>query len=517
MKAQRSLSNPAGGRLVMAALAGLAVAGPCVAQAPDADTSTTTAARSWAVEPSVALRQTFTDNRDLSTRKASDSITELTGAVRVSTGRGAVRGALDYALTGVVYARDNDANELRHVLSANALAELIAGTAFVDVRGNYQQQAVSAFGTQSRDAAVDNRNSTDVGSLLVAPYVRGRFGAVRAEARASLQTTRAKDTMDGDVDEGRFTVRVDSGESPRPLGWFADASRTVTDYRAGRRTHDDLARAGLSYRVGPEWRIGAHVGQERTDLATLDSESTTTGGIEVDWIPSVRTNLNAAVERRFFGTGHSLRFAHRTPNTAWAVYSSRDISSNQLQGTGAFGTAYDLFFRQFASTEPDEIKRDQLVRDYMRANGIDPRSVIVGGFLTAAVTLQRSHGASVALVGVRNTLTLRLNASNTERADRIATAVDDLSSVDEVRQRGAVLDWSHRLTPESSLSLAGAVQRSTSDTSNERNTLKTISLSWTARLGPRTTATAGARRADFDSRTSPYVENAVFAAARYAF
>jgi uncharacterized protein (PEP-CTERM system associated) len=482
------------------------------------DASTAGPARVWSFEPSASLRQTFTDNRDLSAVKRSDAITEATGSIALRGNRGPLRGSLDYSLTGALHARDTDDNELRHFLGAAATAEVIDGIGFVDMRGNYSQQSISAFGTRSTDAALDNRNSTDVGSLFISPYLRGRLGGtVLYEARASAQTTRAKDTDASDVDESSVLLRFNTGDGPSPLGWFADARRNVSDYRAGRRTFDSRARAGLTYRIGPDWRVGANIGRERTDIAVASGESTSTWGLEADWAPSPRTSLNAAVEERFFGLSHLLRFAHRTPNTAWAISSSRDVSTNTAQGIGSFGSAYDLFFRQFASSEPDETKRDLMVRDYLRSNNIDPRAVVVGGFLASAVTLINAQSASVALVGVRNTLTFRLNASRQERADRVATVLDDLSTVEEVRQQGALVDWAFRLSPVSSLGVALAYQRSTSDVASQRSTLKSITATWTAELGPRTTATAGARHADFDSPSSPYDENAVFAAVRMSF
>jgi uncharacterized protein (PEP-CTERM system associated) len=497
----------------------IAAAAVCtVSSALAQDASPAGPSRVWSFEPSASLRQTFTDNRDLSDVKRSEAITEATGSMTVRGNRGPLRGSLDYSLTGTLHARDSGDNELRHFLGAAATAEVIDGIGFVDVRGNYSQQAISAFGTQSTDAALDNRNSTDVGSLFVSPYLRGRLGgAILYEARASARTTRAKDTDASDVDERSVLLRLNTGETPSRLGWFADARRNIVDYRAGRRTFDSRARVGLTYRFGPDWRIGANVGKERTDIAIPGGESTSTWGLEADWTPSPRTSMNAAVEDRFFGLSHSLRFAHRTPSTAWALSSSRDLSSYDRQGIGSFGSAYDLFFRQFASSEPDEIKRDLLVRDYLRSNGIDSRAVVIGGFLSSAVTLTNAQSASVALVGVRNTLTFRLTASRQERADRVATVLDDLSLVEEVRQHGALVDWSFRLSPISSLGVAAAYQRSTSDVTSQRNTLKSITATWRAQLGPRTTATAGARHAEFDSPSSPYDENAIFAAVRMSF
>jgi len=476
------------------------------------------AGRGFTVEPSASVRQTFTDNRELTTAKASESITELGAGLRLASNRGALRGSLDYALTGSLHARNSDANDVRHFLGAAATAELIDGAALVDMRASYSQQAISAFGTQSSDNALVNANRTDVASLSIAPSLRGNLGAfARYQARATVETTRAKNTDASDVDNASLSLRLDSGGSQRSLAWFAEATHQTSDFKAGRRTFDDRVRAGASLVVGTDWRIGLNAGRERSDLRTLDGASNDTYGLQLEWSPSPRTVLSAEAEHRFFGSSHALRFTHRTANTSWAVSDSRDLSNSSAQGVGGFGSAYDLFFRQFASTEPDAIKRDALVRNYLSANNINPNAVVVGGFLASAVTLKRAQTASAAFTGARNTVTLQLSASRDERADQLATVFDDLSSVREVRQRGATVDWAYRLTPQSSVSVALGYQRSTSDTSALQSTLKSLSALWTAPLGARSTVSAGLRRAEFDSPSNPYDENAIFAALRMSF
>ena len=79
----------------------------------------------WALEPYVSVRQTITDNQRHQTDKESDAITEATAGARLIGTGGRVRGFADYALTGSVYARNNDANELRHFLNAAATARKI--------------------------------------------------------------------------------------------------------------------------------------------------------------------------------------------------------------------------------------------------------------------------------------------------------------------------------------------------------------------------------------------------------
>jgi uncharacterized protein (PEP-CTERM system associated) len=475
-------------------------------------------ARPWTFESGVGLRQVFTDNVDLGPDKRSDAITEATGSVRLGANRGRLRGFLDYSLTASAHARKQDANELRHFLAAAGTAELVSEFAFVDLRANYSQQAISAFGTQSRDRALDNSNSTDVGSLSVSPYLRGAFGrALNYEARASLQTTRAKDTTASDVDNASASLRLD-GNAASNLGWNAQVVHSETDFLAGRQTFNTQARVGLSYLVGRELRLGVHVGRERTDVAVLGGESLDIWGAQAQWSPSPRTSLSGDFERRFFGNAHHAQFSHRTPNTVWSVSSSRDLSTTSQEGVGAFGSAYDLFFRHFTSAEPDAVKRDLLVRTLLRANGIDPNTVVVGGFLASAATLRLLHAASVGLVGARNTVTLQVTSSREERADRLANAFDDLTTAGVVRQLGLNLDWAYRLSATSSLTASAAYQRSESDAAGTaRSTLKSLTGVWTATLGPRTTASVGARHARYDSPSVPYDENSVFGSFRLSF
>lgn len=486
---------------------------PCAVLAQDP----ATAPRTWALESNVSLRQTFTDNQRLQTVKESDAITEASAGVRLTGSGGRVRGFLDYALIGSVYARNNDANDLRHVLNTAATAELIEGQAFVDLRGSYARQAISAFGSQSGAPGLTDANQSDVASLSISPHLRGRLGGtLRYAARLSHDVTRAKGTDAGDGENSAASLRIDGGAAGSPLAWSADASHNISDFRVGRRTYDSRARVGLSYLLTREFKLGVTAGTERTDVRVLDGESNATYGLQAEWTPTERTLLSADLEKRYFGTAHALRFSHRTPNTVWALSDSRDVSSSSSQGSAGFGSAYDLFFRQFASSEPDAVKRDVLVRNYLQANGINPNAVVIGGFLASAATLDRSQSASLGIVGVRNTVTVQVSSRRSERADKLATVLDDLSTTNAVRQRGLTLDWALRLTPQSSITLGGSYQRSDGDLPTQQTTLRSVAATWNSSLSPRSSVSAGARHSTFDG-TTPYDENALFAAFRLSF
>lgn len=465
----------------------------------------------------MTLRQTFTDNQRLQTVKESDAITEASAGVRLTSSAGRVRGFVDYALTGSVYARNNDANDLRHALGAAATAELIQGQAFIDLRGSYARRAISAFGSQSSVPGLTETNQSDVASLSISPHLRGRLGAtVSYVARLSHDVTRAKGTDAGDRDDSAALLHFEGGAAGSPLAWSADASHNVSDFRAGRRTYDSRVRVGLSYLLTREFKLGLTAGTERTDVRVLDGESNATYGVQAEWTPTERTRLSAELEKRYFGTAHALRFSHRTPNTVWALSDSRDVSSSSSAGSAGFGSAYDLFFRQFASAEPDPVKRDVLVRNFLQSNGINPAAVVIGGFLSSAATLDRLQSASLGIVGVRNTVTVQVSSRRSERADRLATVLDDLSTTNAVRQRGLTLDWAFRLTPQSAINLGGSYQRSDGDLPLQQTTLKSVTASWNSSLGPRSSVSAGARHATFEG-AAPYDENAVFAAFRLSF
>jgi uncharacterized protein (PEP-CTERM system associated) len=195
----------------------------------------------------------------------------------------------------------------------------------------------------------------------------------------------------------------------------------------------------------------------------------------------------------------------------WTYSDARDVATSfDQQRLGSLGTAYDLMFLQLASVEPDPIRRDLLVRLFLRDRGIDPNQQILSTFLVDALTVQRQQALSFALVGLRTTVTFGLSRSDGRRLDSIAGVVDPFSTSTRIRTTGLATDVSHRLTANSTLGAAYSRQRSEGDATIDASTLESVSVRWSARLGVRTTASLGARYATLDGGTSPYDERAVF-------
>jgi uncharacterized protein (PEP-CTERM system associated) len=424
--------------------------------------------------------------------------------------RARVKGYLDYGLTGVVYARDSDRNEIQNALNAFATAELLENRAFVDVLANVSQQAISAFGVQSSDPTLPNANRTEVATVSVSPYLQGPIGRAEYEARLRYTDTRSEGSGVGDSTLASALLHLDSGAMLRNTEVFLDLSRHVSDYADFRKTTQDILRTGAAWRVSPELRLTALVGREANDFTTADQENYDVYGGGVRWTPSERAELDARAEHRFFGTSHEATFRYRTPRTALVLTDSRDVSTNQdVPGTGR-GTAYDLFFLQFATVQPDPILRQQAVNDFLRTHNISPTSPVLLGFLSSAVTLENRQEASFAWLGRRSTVTLTATRSESTRLDALSAANDDLSLAEKIRQRGVALTLSHRLTPLSSALVLLSHQKTSGSAPGQESTLRSFNVSWSTELGQRTSLAIGARHAAFDSPTVPYDETAVF-------
>lgn len=466
------------------------------------------------ITPSVSATQTFTDNRNLSaTDKQADAITVLSPRVRVSSRSAHVQGSLDYALNGVFHARDSAANGIQHQLSGAASAELIESHLFLDARASIGQQAISALGVQSSRPTGGTGNSTELRTFSLSPTFRSRlFGDVDFVARATATVSRSSGNGGNIGDQSSQGASLRIGDTSRTLGWSVEGGRDVSDFDAGRKTTQDRLVATLSYAPWPDWRFFVNGGTERNDLQSLDARSSDTWGAGFTWQPGPRTQVNARLDRRFFGDGHSVGISHRMRRSVISFADSRSTSGSTA-GAGATLTTYDLFFQQFAALEPDPALRDVLVRNFLAASGLDPNQRLPGGFLNAAVTLQRTQNLSLALQGQRSSAVLSAFATSSRRIDTLSMAQDDLSLVPELRQRGLNLSLSHRLTPTSSAVLSLSDLSSGSSGGND---LRSASLSWSGQVARNASLSATARHAR-SSGANRYSENTLSAAFNQSF
>ena len=476
--------------------------------------------RPLTVVPSFALVSTLTDNRTLAaSNRQSDWINTFSPGLRLDSSAGRMRGHLDYTLNAYVFARDSAANTVQNALNAALNIEAVENLAFIDLAGSIGQQSVSAFGAQSPPGSlsVTNPNSSEVATYSVSPYLRGRLGGVaELEARLTHEATRVADAAASDSSTTTGLLRLAQDRAVGRLGWALEARRERVDFQAGRATTDARARAVLTYFALPELRLAASAGRESNDYAGGERESGHTVGLGLVWKPGPRTSLVAERETRLVGSAHTLSFEHRMPSSVWRLSDTRDASSGFGQRSpGSTGSTYDLLYAQFASREPDPVRRAQLVREFLQSSGLAASAGLPGGALTSALTDERRQSLSFAWLGLRDTLAVSATRNSGHRLDSASTAVDDLAGV--LRQQGASAELSHRLSERAALNLSAAQLQTRSDSGGQASRLRSLSLVWSAALDRRMGWALGLRHVRFASDTAPYTESALTASLNIGF
>lgn len=502
-------------RFARAPVLALLAAAAAAAQAQsEGGAGATATPRALSIVPTFSATMTLTDNVNLSAdNRRADLITQVSPGIAVTSNTRRVKGFLNYSVSGIVYARESSSNEIQHALNAVARIEAIEDWAFIDLTGSVSQELISAFGTQSRDSSAANSNRTQVANYSVSPYVRGRFGDVAnydARLTYSGSSSGASSAYNAATYEAR--ARVGGATALRAVGWDVEGSRQAFENDSTGSSHSDRLRGVLSYTVNPELQVSVNAGRETENVSGVASQSYNTHGWGFSWIPIERTRVSVAREKRFFGNSHNYLVEHRTPRTVWRYNDSRNLSSgfSQFRISGQ-GTAYDLFFAQFASIEPDPVARAIRVTEFLRANGIPPNTVVLSGSLASATLVQRQQEFSFAWLGVRDTLTVSVSRSQGERADRVIVVNDDFANGNRLTQSGVSASLGHRLTPDSALSLTATAQRATGTTDNRTSRLDTVALTWSGRFGARTSGSVGARHQRSGGSATNYTESALIA------
>ena len=467
--------------------------------------------RMVSVVPRIGVTEIVTNNVGLvSVAPQSEQITQISPGIRVAVEGARLQAYFDYSRNELLYAQDSSPRQSQNALNTFGSLEFVDNWAYVDFSGVISQQAISAFGQQSIDNTSVNANRTEVSTYRMSPYVRGRVGDVaNYEARYSRSVT-SSDAFASDVTTADIAVSLAADRAFGKLGWSIAASQQTADYSAGRQNESQRVNLGLSYAITPQLSVSARAGRESNNYTSVDTPSYDTSGVAVSWSPSDVTRLSASLDRRPFGDAHSVSFEHRTARTAWKFTDSKDVSTTPGQAAGASqGAIYDLLFSQFANLEPNEVARAQLVSAFLQTNGISPDALVLNSALTSALTLQRRQDLSLALLGVRDTISFLASRSEIRRLDTVSSGVDDFNTSSVLRQHGFNANYSHRLSPEYSLGVLLS-QQNTSGVSNLQDSrLRLLSIQIMGKVGRKAAASVGVRRAVYSSVTAPYGETAL--------
>lgn len=466
--------------------------------------------------PRVSVESTWTDNVALrgGQEKTSDFVTSVRPSFQFTSNGDRLQASVDYSLTRLVHARERSRDRNQNALRALGRLEMVENFAFLDLSGTISQQTISALGPRSGSDINDNNNRTETAVYRVSPYVRGQFGDwAQYEARYRRDSTRSKSAVvaaNTDSDTNDVSFRLASVSGQRFLSWTLDANHQEQEYSSGRSFESDRVRGIFTHAFTPQLSLALIPGWESNNYVSQDKDSSATFGGQLQWALSDRTHFSALLEKRFFGRAYAVSLDHRTPRTAWRFSDSRDASSTPTQaGSTSLGSLYDLYFFQFESIQPDPVLRAQLVNSFLAANGLDGSTSVDLGFLSSSVTLSRRQDLSFTLIGLRDTLTFLASQSETSRLSQFTTEQDDLSSFNEVRQHGFSIAYTRRLSSLSNLNVTASTTRSAGVAQVGRsNTIRSLNVSFSTRLGESVTGTLGLRRTLSDN-TFSYNESAI--------
>ena len=473
-----------------------------------------------AIQPRIGISQSWTDNLRLSDHdKDAALITTVTPGISIVKNSGAIRGSLDYSLSGVTYLKTDYATQVQNSLSANAQAEIIPRTLFLDAQASIGQQNASAFGLQAAPtlgsqgsvSTLDNPNRRETGTLNVSPALRSQLGGIASvDLRGNFSITEVRGSALGDSRSTGGSMRV-TQLNPGVIGWYLQANTQQVRPKSALSNRYSSVTGGLTYKPNADWQFSGNAGKERNDYVSSSAgqQNGLTGGLTAEWSPTPRTHVNGNWQRHGFGNSHGLSFEHRMRNSVWRLSDSRNVTVGNTGASGGVRTNYDLFFLLYASVEPDPIKRDELVRNQLAALGLAPDAQAAVGFLSTGPSQLHTQLLGFTLQGVRSNITANISRSVTSRLGN-NTNQGDLGSNASIEQRSYSLSGSYQLSPISGLTFTASRQETLGDSSARRTQLTSMMASWNGRLGSRISVQLGARHSRFEGATS-YAENAAFA------
>jgi uncharacterized protein (PEP-CTERM system associated) len=460
----------------------------------------------WRIVPKISVDGIWTDNVNPGqATKTGDFITHLAPGVQLDAKGARISGSASLSLNQYIYAKDNGRNNLQTAMSGKGLAEVVDQWLFLEAQGNIGQQSVSAFGTPVSSGTGNeliNTNRTEVRSFEIAPRIQGHFGAF---ADYQLRFSRAESRSDAGALTGNGSAvnswngRI-AGSTPLSfLGWSVLMNRQDTSRGSTGNTSMRRLSGELEFRIDPQVKTFLRAGNESDNYTTLSRNSRSTYGAGVAWAPTERTQVRAQGDKRSFGNGYSLEVSHRTALTAWKFVDSRDVQvpAAQLSKVSS-ATALELQTQQLTSAFPDPVQREQEARALLAAAGISPDQALLGNILSTRPYLQRRQEASVSITGALNTVTFTAQRQMNEQLSSVTAVADDFAISPRIRQSGFSVNWAHKLTPDSSVTVSSQRNKTAGETAALESRLQNWSVLLTTRLAQKTSASLGFRQTSTD-------------------
>ena len=376
--------------------------------------------------------------------------------------------------------------------NASLKATVVDRLLFLDAAASLTQVESNPFGTWSDQLTTANRRTS--GTYRLSPFVAHDFSprdSVLLRQDAAVTTNGAGTGTR--LTSNQTLFRFD--RKPVPLGGSIEVSRLQNRSSGTGDANLLLEAVRLRGNVALDGQlvVGVAAGRERSHFL-LSDQTDPLYGLTLAWNPGPRTELSASVEHHFFGLGGSLNFRHRMPFMSLALSLSRQpVTASTSLGVFADSSGIAAFLDAILTTRyPDPAVRATLVNNLISSRGL--QSGLPGAIDVIAdyPQLQTAANLSWVLLGTRNTASISLYGQ-TQRQLTQAGEIVPISPVNDNRQVGVALQFSRRLTPQTSLDaqlrwarITGLAVRAGDSTGQT-----SYRLAWIRNLSPRTGLSAG--------------------------
>lgn len=492
---------------------------------------TTALAQRWNVDAGVSSEIGWTSNAafgQLGSAAGSGETIDVRPYIAFRGEGGRLKFSGKASLDAVANSNRSRPNQLNPEADLRANLEAVQRFLFIDTSLRVLQNSADPFGA-SPVAGTVNANRVTTTQALFAPVIEHSVG--------DLQRYRLRSENSWTHDSGANAAAAGSDSAgyfghhslmfehdPRPFGWRIEAERSETRYTgpAVLPLTDDLARLSFNYSVGPDFTVGVRGGRESTTYVTQQSRANIYG-IDVKWQPSQHTVLTGFEEHRFFGSSWRVGFDHRTPQIALTFVSSRgvDTTPQSLAGLPATDNVAGLLDAMFTAQYPDPIARARVVQNFIAQQGLPTSTLQPVNLLVRRLSIATTSSATIALIGVRNTLSLTgFQARTEDLPDSALPASIGGTALTNNVQYGTSLAWTHRMTRLVSL-LASAEWsriRALEGFGDDLSAEKKVLLRLNVELTPKTTSFASVRYRSLNSNTATAGhEGAVFLGLNHRF
>ncbi|CAE6513035.1 MAG TPA: TIGR03016 family PEP-CTERM system-associated outer membrane protein [Nitrosomonas nitrosa] len=405
------------------------------------------AAGDWRVEPRLNIIESYTDRLRLR-EGGSEFITQINPGVQVIGEGRRFNTNLNYMMNNLIYANNSEFSRIRHLLNANATAELIEDRFFVDGRALISQQNAFLFEPQAVDN-VNPINRRSISRYSISPYFRHRFkDLASAELRYVYGEVHASGRGFFDNTSDSAIASVNSGSAFRTLGWGLNYSHTQIHRDQLRTIQLERSTGLLRYRLTPQFDLIATGGYERNSFISIRGKSsspTWTAGFS--WVPTERTEIDFAAGQRFFGDTYLASFNHRTRRTTWSLRYNEDITTFGQQALFGSSLATAASLSQLLSGMQNS---DAILNQGIPFAFSDPNN-----FLTNRLFLQKRLEGILAINGRKNTVIFRgfnmsRRAYTGDEEDISLIGAANALLMRNTIQTGGNVSWNHRLTARTS-------------------------------------------------------------------